>query len=67
MNAESLNEWPKRVSVFVHANNKETMYEKGEKIGLTGNALRMFSYACSEVEVILEVKMDGTAKIVEAK
>lgn len=62
---ESLNEWPKRIKVYVHG-SKEYMWDKGEALGLKGDALRMFSYACSEVEILLEVQSDGTAKMVSA-
>lgn len=40
------------------------MFEKGEKLGLTGEALSNFSYALSEVAVELEVnEVTGDAKV----
>lgn len=44
----------KTVTVFVHS-DKETMYEKGEEIGLDGPALREFTYALYEVKIDIEV------------
>lgn len=34
---------------------KESMYEEGQRIGLTGAALDKFCYALYEVEIIIEV------------
>ena len=53
-----------RTTVYVHA-NKETMFENGERLGLKGEALKTFSYACYEVAIGLEVDTKtGDAKIV---
>ena len=41
------------------------MLDHGRKMGLTGEALRMFSFACYEVEFELEVnEMTGLATII---
>lgn len=41
------------------------MWEKGEEIGLSGDALQMFRHALDEVEMELEVNMTtGLARIV---
>jgi hypothetical protein len=40
--------------VYLHA-SAEHMIETGEKLGLTGEVLRMFRHACTEVEVTLDV------------
>ncbi len=42
------------VKVFLHA-EKESMWELGEELGLTGEALGRFRYTCYEVELDLEV------------
>lgn len=52
-----------RIKVYIHG-DRASMFEKGEKLGLTGEALSLFSYACSEVEVELDVMPDGRATIV---
>ena len=53
-----------RITAYAHA-SKESMYDKGEKAGLTGEALRMFAYALSEVKFDLEVdEKTGLAEIV---
>ena len=50
--------------IYLHS-NKESNIETGEKLGLTGEALSMFKYACCEVEVEVEVdKKTGGAVIV---
>lgn len=46
----------KSVTVYVHG-SKDNMIEAGIKLGLTGKALDMFKYACSEVKVQLQVDM----------
>jgi phosphoribosyl-AMP cyclohydrolase len=53
-----------RVIVYLHA-SRETMWEKGEALGLTGEALSMFSFACYEVKVDLDVDQNtGVATII---
>lgn len=50
--------------VYVHG-NKESMWKRGEALGLTCEALRAFSFACYEIEVGLEVDLDtGESRIV---
>lgn len=51
-----------KVIAYLHA-SKENMRGHGEKAGLTGAALDLFSYACHEVEVTLDVGADGNATI----
>lgn len=53
--------------VYAHA-SKEAMYAKGEKLGLTGEALAMFKHGLCEVEMTIEVNEDnGEVKLVGAK
>jgi hypothetical protein len=53
-----------RTDVFLHG-EKESMWIKGEELGLTGEALRNFSRACYEVKLTLEVNADtGDADII---
>lgn len=50
---------------YVHC-DKETMYNLGEKLGLTEKALGMFAYALTEVKLTLEVDtLTGLAKITQ--
>lgn len=52
-----------KATVYVHC-DKETMYEKGQSLGLTGQALDKFMYACYEVKLDLEVdEKTGLARI----
>ena len=51
-----------RTAVCLHG-SKETMYEKGEALGLQGEALRNFVYACYEVKIGLVVDSAGNASI----
>jgi hypothetical protein len=44
-----------QTKVYLHG-NRESMWEHGASLGLTGEALRNFSFACYEVEVLLDVK-----------
>ncbi len=54
----------KRVVVYVHG-SRDSMYEQGEELGLIGEALRMFSFAASELKLDLEVnEVTGEAEIV---
>jgi hypothetical protein len=52
-----------RATIYLHS-NKESNWTLGEKLGLTGEALRLFMYACTEVAVEIEVSQDGSATIV---
>lgn len=55
----------KTAVVYLHA-NKEGMWELGEQLGLTGEALQMFRHACTEVKVELSVdETTGEATIVK--
>jgi len=47
----------KVVDVYVHGSD-ETCWNAGEKLGLTGEVLSMFSHACDEFKVTLEVDTD---------
>jgi hypothetical protein len=42
--------------IYLHA-SKERMYEIGEEIGLTGEALKNFAYTASEVEIDISVDL----------
>lgn len=54
----------KTVEVYVHG-SRESNLNKGLEIGLTGEALSLFSHATDEVKLTLEVDMDtGLAKTV---
>lgn len=48
--------------IYLHS-NKESMLEKGEELGLTGDALNYFMYTCSEVKIELQVDREGHAVI----
>lgn len=51
-------------TTYVHG-NKETLWELGEKLGLSGDALSMFRHACDEIKIGLRVDLDtGLAEIV---
>lgn len=53
----------KIVEIYVHG-SRDSNWEQGEKLGLTGEALRMFSFFC-EVKLSLSVNMEtGEAKII---
>lgn len=53
-----------RVITHTHA-TKEGMYEKGEELGLAGEALDNFMYALHEVEFELEVdELTGEYEII---
>ena len=53
-----------KAKVYLHS-SKESMWELGEKLGLKGEALGMFKYACCEVEVEIEVSESGEEKIIK--
>jgi hypothetical protein len=53
----------KRTTVYLHS-DKDSMYETGVKIGLTGEALSMFSHALCEVRFEIEVDETGLTTIV---
>ena len=49
--------------VYLHS-DRDTMYEIGEELGLTGKELENFSYSCYEVEITLKVDpKTGNAEI----
>ena len=53
------------VTVYLHGND-ERMWNTGEQLGLTGEALGMFSHACDELELELEVDTStGLAKVIK--
>jgi len=59
--------FPIKTSVYLHS-NKEAMYDKGEELGLSKEAISdNFSYCCYEVKVDIEVYEDGTYKILGIK
>lgn len=52
-----------KVTLYAHG-SKENVWEAGEKLGLTGDALSMFSHAIDEVKLTLTVhKNTGIATI----
>ena len=54
-------------SCYLHS-DKDTMYELGRKLGLTGEALSQFKYACCEVKVdIIVDTRDGLAHITQVE
>lgn len=40
--------------VYLHS-NRESMYECGKELGLIGDALNLFAYACYEVKLTVDV------------
>lgn len=46
---------PIRTTIYANS-GKDSMYEKGEELGLKGDALSAFAYTASEVEI--EVRVD---------
>jgi hypothetical protein len=52
-----------RTTIYAHA-SKESVIEIGERLGLRGDALRMFAFAGTEVALELEVAVDGSSRIV---
>lgn len=43
-----------RTDIYVHS-SKDSMWEEGEKLGLSGEALRMFIHAAGEVKLTIDV------------
>ena len=57
----------KKSTIYLHG-SKDVMYEKGESLGLTGEALKNFAYCCYEVELQIEVDTKtGKYKILSCK
>ena len=52
--------WPKIFDLYLH-NSKDNMYDVGNELGLTDEALSQLVYTCYEVCITLEVSKDGTA------
>jgi hypothetical protein len=53
-----------QTDIYVHS-SRDSMYEKGEKLGLTGEALKLFSYVGCEVKLTINVdEKTGDAVIV---
>lgn len=52
-----------KTTFYLHS-DKESNYQKGEKLGLTGEALKKFAYALCEVTIKAEVADDGTCEII---
>lgn len=53
-----------KTDVYVHG-SKESMYDKGLKLGLTGEALDMFSFTGYEVKLTVEVdEKSGNSTII---
>ena len=60
--AKDTGPWPKRCKLYVHG-SKESNYDAGEQLGLSGEALDLFMYTACEVELIYEVQEDGSSKL----
>ena len=54
--------WPRRITLYASL-SKEANYEQGEKIGLTGEALRLFVHF-EEIAIEVEVAQDGHCTVV---
>jgi len=54
--------FPVRTSVYLHS-SKDSMYEKGEELGLSQEAINKFMYCCYEIEIEMDVNEDGSYKI----
>jgi len=55
------------VEMYLHS-DKESNYEKGEELGLTGEALKNFAYALYEVKITLKVDTEtGKYEILKAE
>ena len=53
--------WPRRLTLYAHC-SAETNWEKGEALGLTGEALSLFMHF-EEIALDVEVAEDGTVTI----
>lgn len=58
--------WPRTVTAYARG-DRLGMANIGEKLGLTGEPLSLFSYALSEVQIKMSVNADGTYEILEVK
>lgn len=61
-----MSNFPKRHLVHLSA-DRERMYEIGERLGLSGEALSLFRHALCEVVVIIDVNEDGTYKLMHVE
>ena len=52
-----------KATCYAHS-SRDSMFRIGEDLSLEGEALQLFSHALCEVEIELEVEMNGTAEIV---
>lgn len=53
-----------RADIYVHS-SRDSMWNKGEQLGLTGEALKLFSFVGCEVKLTIEVdETTGDAVIV---
>lgn len=50
----------KETKIYVHS-SKESMYDKGEQLGLNEKQLQEFIYTAYEVEIGIQVDEDGIA------
>ena len=55
-------EFPKQIIVYL-SSNKERMIEIGKELGLSEDAVEKFMYCCYEVEIKVEVNIDGSYKM----
>lgn len=55
----------KMVEVYLNS-SREYMYQKGEELGLTGEALRMFSFTGYEEKLTYAVDMETGASVLVA-
>jgi hypothetical protein len=55
----------KKVDVYLSA-SRETLYDQGQKMGLTGNALDMFTFTGYEEKITYAVDMETGASIAVA-
>ena len=63
LNTKEKPKFPLITSVYLHS-SKDSMWEKGEEIGLTEEAIQEnFRSCCYEVEITIQVNEDGTYKI----
>ena len=54
--------WPRRITLYAYCSAERT-WKKGERLGLTGEALRLFAHF-EEIEIEVSVAQDGTAEVV---